>query len=85
MSNKNSTGFFEGILTFMGIVAGGTIGYEQGDVTGLFVGAILLGILGKWIGAAADFVFQIILLMLFFLLSSTIRQFLFEVVSTLIN
>ncbi len=62
-------GFFETILSIVGAISGAIIGFQNGKVVGLFVGAIFFYLIGRSVGSLADWLLKVALL-LGFILSS---------------
>ena len=86
MSNeKNESGFFESLLTIAGIISGAVFGYEQAEWIGLILGVLILGGIGKWVGAVADGLLQFAVLVAFLLLHVAVRRFVWEIISDLLS
>jgi hypothetical protein len=82
---NNEAGFFEAILMLVGGFSGALYGFEQGEWVGLIIGALVLGIVGKWVGAVADWLVKLIVLVGFILLNAAARQFVWELINSLLD
>jgi len=82
--NKES-GFFEGLLMVAGGISGAIFGYNVADVIGLFVGAIVLGAIGKGVGAAADTAVKLLVLFVFLMINAAIRRFIWDIISVILG
>ena len=82
---KNGAGPLENILTFVGAITGAMQGYEQSEWTGSIIGAVVLGALGKWIGAVADWILQLAVLLVLLLLHASVRQMAWDFIQSIIT
>ncbi|WP_339608496.1 hypothetical protein [uncultured Roseivirga sp.] len=87
MSNEteNGTGFFEGLLMVVGGISGAVFGYNAGEIIGLFIGAIIFGAIGKWVGQAADTAVKLLLLVAFLMINAAIRRFIWSIISAILG
>ena len=82
-NNSNEGGFFENLLTFVGAISGAIFGYNNAEWIGLFVGAIIVGAIGKWVGAVADWIVKLIVLIVILLLNRAIRIFIWDMIQAI--
>ena len=79
--NNNEGGFFENVLMILGGISGAIFGYENGEWIGLIIGALILGGIGKAVGALADWTFKLIVLILIFAIHRAVWRFIWSIIT----
>ena len=82
---NEEAGFFEGLLMVVGGISGAVFGYNAGEIIGLFIGAIIFGAIGKWVGQAADTAVKLLLLVAFLMINAAIRRFIWSIMSAILG
>ena len=82
-SETEETGFFEGVLMVAGGFTGALWGFNAGEWLGLILGALILGGIGRWIGAAADWTVKLIALLILLLANAFVRQFFWAIIRSI--
>ena len=81
--NNEGGGFFESFLTVAGGISGAIFGYNNGEWLGLIIGALVLGAIGNRVGAAADWLVKLIVLIVILLLNRFVRVFIWEIIKSI--
>ena len=79
--NQSEGGFFENVLMVLGGISGAVFGYDNGEWIGLFVGALILGGIGKVVGTAADWTLKMIALIIILLINRAVRHFIWNIIA----
>lgn len=67
----------------VGGISGAIVGYDTAEFIGLLVGAFVLGAIGKWVGAVADGIVKLIVLIVFLLINAFTRQLMWDFISAI--